>query len=91
MNTFKKLALSLFAVVLILSISFMLADINAEVDIIPAASAAEIIDSGECGENVTYTLDSEGTLTISGTGEMEDYNYSYYIYKAPWDSFRDNF
>lgn len=34
------------------------------------ASAAEIVDSGECGENVTWTLDSEGTLTISGTGDM---------------------
>ena len=37
------------------------------------ASAAEIVDSGTCGENLTWTLDSEGTLTISGTGEMEDY------------------
>lgn len=24
--------------------------------------------SGNCGENASFTLDSEGTLTISGTG-----------------------
>lgn len=26
--------------------------------------------SGTCGENLTWTLDDEGTLTISGTGDM---------------------
>lgn len=40
------------------------------------ANAAEIVESGSCGENVTYTLDSEGTLTISGTGAMADYTYN---------------
>lgn len=33
-------------------------------------SAANIVDSGECGDNVTWTLDSDGLLTISGTGAM---------------------
>ena len=28
--------------------------------------------SGSCGTNATYTLDSEGTLTISGTGAIAD-------------------
>lgn len=32
-----------------------------------------IVGSGECGENATWKLDSTGTLTISGTGEMYDY------------------
>ena len=36
-----------------------------------AKSAAEVVDSGTCGENLTWTLDSEGTFTISGTGDME--------------------
>ena len=35
--------------------------------------AAEIVDSGECGDNVTWTLDDEGTLVISGEGPMWDY------------------
>ena len=29
--------------------------------------------SGTCGENLTWELDAEGTLTISGTGNMEDW------------------
>ena len=41
---------------------------------IPAASAAEIIASGTCGENLTWTLDSEGTLTVSGEGAMDNYD-----------------
>ncbi len=36
--------------------------------------AAEIVASGTCGENLTWTLDDEGVLTISGEGEMENYN-----------------
>ena len=34
--------------------------------------AAEIVDYGTCGDNLTWTLDCEGTLTISGTGELAD-------------------
>ena len=40
-------------------------------DMAIVASAAE---SGTCGENLTWTLDDEGTLTISGTGDMENYS-----------------
>ena len=43
---------------------------------LPALSlpvSAEIIGSGECGENLTWTLDDSDTLTISGEGEMWDY------------------
>ena len=29
-----------------------------------------VIASGSCGENVTYTLDTDGVLTISGSGAM---------------------
>ncbi|MBQ7646069.1 MAG: leucine-rich repeat domain-containing protein, partial [Clostridia bacterium] len=49
------------------------------------ASASE---SGMCGENLIWTLDDEGTLTISGIGEMEDYDYWDYI-NAPWYSDRE--
>ena len=37
--------------------------------------------SGSCGKNLTWTLDDEGTLTISGTGDMD--NYSFKIH-SPW-------
>ncbi len=43
-----------------------------------AASDATIVESGSCGENVTYTLDSNGLVTISGSGDM-------YVYKDPQD------
>ena len=35
---------------------------------------AETIASGTCGDNLTWTLTDSGTLTISGTGEMYDYD-----------------
>ena len=44
-------------------------------------SAADILDSGKCGENVTWTLDADGTLTISGTGDMYRFNG---IGDSPW-------
>ena len=37
---------------------------------VPVSVAAE--DSGTCGDNLTWTLDDIGTLTISGTGDMYD-------------------
>ena len=41
-----------------------------------AASAATITASGSCGENVTWTLDSDGVLTVSGTGDIVSPNDS---------------
>ena len=38
--------------------------------------AAEVVASGTCGENLTWTVDDAGVLTISGTGEMDDYGPS---------------
>ena len=39
------------------------------------ADAADAVETGKLGDNITYTLDSEGNLTISGTGETYNYNY----------------
>ena len=34
------------------------------------------VQTGKCGDNVTYSLDtSTGVLTISGTGDMDDYSF----------------
>ena len=54
--------------------------------LLPAtALAADRVASGTCGaegdgSNLTWTLDSDGVLTISGTGAMKEYD----PYKAPW-------
>ena len=40
--------------------------------------------TGTCGENMTWSLDWFGTLTISGTGDMDNYASSYYGTPAPW-------
>ena len=49
--------------------------------------APEAAASGTCGENLTWTLDSEGTLTVSGTGTMTDYAYAS---PAPWYEQRES-
>ena len=37
---------------------------------VPYIYAATVVDSGTCGDNATWSLNSSGTLTISGTGEI---------------------
>ncbi|MCC8128930.1 MAG: leucine-rich repeat protein, partial [Clostridiales bacterium] len=41
--------------------------------------------SGTCGDELTWMLDEDGVLTISGTGEMTDYASAS---EAPWYSYR---
>ena len=55
------------------------------------ALAADTVASGTCGaegSNLTWTLDSEGVLTISGTGAMKNYNN--YDNRAAWYANRDS-
>ncbi|MBQ9413775.1 MAG: leucine-rich repeat protein [Clostridia bacterium] len=53
-----------------------------------AAGAEEAAASGGCsanGSNVTWALDNEGTLTISGEGEMKNYRFFFYFGSgSPW-------
>ena len=62
----KRILSLLLAIIMTISLgTTVLADGNA------------IVNSGTCGENLTWTLDSAGLLTISGTGEMWDSAFSY--------------
>lgn len=42
---------------------------------------SEAADNGLFASGVTWALDENGTLTISGTGAMDDYSYND---RAPW-------
>ena len=47
-----------------------------------------VVDSGTCGENLTWSLNSNGVLSIKGTGEMD--NYAAWDNNAPWKSQSEN-
>ena len=50
----------------------------------------EIVASGTCGENLTWTLDVTGLLTISGIGAMTDWSNGPAPCYAPWYSQKEN-
>ena len=50
-----------------------------------SAFADESETSGTCGDNLTWKLDDDGTLTISGTGEMWNSGWS----GGPWRNVQD--
>lgn len=65
----KKLIISLFGIVLFAGM------------LSPAVFAASTLQSGTCGDSITWNLDTDGLLTINGTGAMTDYElYS----DVPW-------
>lgn len=48
-------------------------------------------DGGDCGDNLSWTLDSDGILTISGIGKMNDYPSSNVFQGTiPWYYNREN-
>ena len=78
-----KQAMKLFACAAMLCLCFVL--------IAPRVNAADIVASGYCGgesdgTNLSWVLDSKGTLTISGEGAMADYGYD----SSPWYNFRNH-
>jgi hypothetical protein len=48
-------------------------------------NAQDTIYQGTCGENLTWVLTSDSVLTISGSGEMEDYLQQ----ASPWYPYRE--
>ncbi|MBQ7122620.1 MAG: leucine-rich repeat domain-containing protein [Clostridia bacterium] len=76
---FEKLtAISLAIMVFAVSLSVLTPALNAQ-----AAT------NGTCGQNLTWEFDSyTGTLTISGTGEMDKWGAEYQTF-SPWNDVRD--
>ena len=77
---------------MILAISMMLTILPVNAITALAAENGKIIQSGNCGNNVTYDLTQNNddttnptyTLTIKGNGEMADFNESDMEGRAPW-------
>lgn len=69
----------------IISLIIVLSMIMSVLGAMPLSAVAAT--SGTCGDALTWTLDDEGTLTISGTGAMTEWSsYS----KVPWYSERSS-
>lgn len=54
--------------------------------------AIKTVASGKCGAKATWKLTNDGVLTISGSGPVGNYNYSYYSGStdAPWGEYKDD-
>ncbi|CVI70517.1 Fibronectin type III domain protein [Eubacteriaceae bacterium CHKCI004] len=75
----KKILSILLSMILVLGLvpadgaGFVLEKMGAWIEV----QAAETVSaSGTCGDNLTWELSEDGVLTISGTGEMDDWNSS---------------
>ena len=53
--------------------------------LLPVTAQAAVAYSGTCGDDMTWTLTEDGTLTISGTGEMYDFE----AWDSPWYPYAD--
>lgn len=72
----KKILSILLSMILVLGLvpadgaEFVLEKMGAWIEV----QAAETVSaSGTCGDNLTWELSEDGVLTISGTGEMDDW------------------
>ena len=74
MKTIRKIVSLLIVATLLTGCAYAFGAFSSIVFV--TAFSADIVGSGSCGENVTYTLDSDGLLTISGTGNMKNYSPS---------------
>ena len=70
----KRIASILLAVMMIVTLL--------PLGLVDTAWAAETANSGTCGDNVTWRLSDDGVLTISGTGDMADFEWD----GTPWCS-----
>ncbi len=73
MNRMKK------GIAALLLVCLMLAAVT------PYASAETIVASGRCTEDILWTLNSDGLLNITGSGEMPNYSEDF---PAPWYKIR---
>ena len=63
-------------------ISIVLAVLLLVFMVLPAAASETARASGDCGEGMTWSLSDDGTLTVSGSGEMAE--------GSPWEDYRSD-
>ncbi len=88
---FKRILSVLLVVVMLLTAAplsgFVGLDLPNLADLFTLKADAEAY-SGKCGDNLTWSLDTDtGVLTISGTGDMDNWNY---YGDVPWFSNRSS-
>ena len=79
---FKRIVLAVTAVAIALTVGVVF-------DVPEMVASASVVASGTCGatgSNLTWSLDSNGTLTVSGTGKMADYGS---FTASPWKTYKD--
>ncbi|WP_024862243.1 leucine-rich repeat protein [Ruminococcus flavefaciens] len=77
----------IIAALLCAAIPFGIADLSAAAPIALYAEAATVTAGGTCGKNLTWQLDSSGTLTVSGTGNMDE---ALDRTPCPWKDLKDD-
>ncbi len=76
-KTLKKIMASLLVAVMVLTAAPLAGIADFDWGSLFATRVSALASSGSCGENVTYTFDSStGLFTISGTGDMWDFEFS---------------
>lgn len=74
----RRQMISLFTLLFVLSLLFLQGTASAE-----SGNEGAVLSTGSCGAELSWVLELDGTLTISGTGPMDDYSFSYGKH-APW-------
>ena len=68
----RRQMISLFTLLFVLSLLFLQGTASAE-----SGNEGAVLSTGSCGAELSWVLELDGTLTISGTGPMDDYSFSY--------------
>ena len=76
----RILSILLAALMLLSAVPLGMVDTACAAETSGVAAQSYYVAGGQCGDDLTWTLDSSGILTISGTGPM--YNYS--LWDNPW-------
>ena len=76
----RILSILLAALMLLSAVPLGIVDTAYAAETSGVAAQSYYVAGGQCGDDLTWTLDSSGILTISGTGPM----YGYSLHKNPW-------